>query len=272
MSEVTANISLTPISATFIVDNNNINLTPEATQLTIINGYAGVSGYSGISGWSGVSGIGTSGYSGAPAPSGYSGKSGYSGRSGDPGGTSGYSGFSGAGVGGTNTQIQFNDGGVAAGASGFTFDKTSNVANFPGNVNITGITSIREATEKITNNSGGGATGTVNFDVLTQGILYNSVNALNNFTLNIRGNSTVLFNTVVSSNQSMTLRFINTNGVAGYYANVITIDGTTVTPKWVFASGPPTSGIPSGCDVYDFNILKIAANTYSIFSSKVGYQ
>ncbi len=108
MSEVTANISLTPISATFIVDNNNITLTPEATQLTIINGYAGISGFSGYSG-SGASGY--SGFSGQPGPasgysgwsgtsgidgtSGYSGISGSSGSNGLPGGTSGYSGKSG---------------------------------------------------------------------------------------------------------------------------------------------------------------------------------
>jgi hypothetical protein len=40
-------------------------------------------------------------------------------------------------VGGSNTQIQFNDSGNFSGATGFTFNKTSNVLNVPGNVSAT---------------------------------------------------------------------------------------------------------------------------------------
>jgi hypothetical protein len=37
-------------------------------------------------------------------------------------------------VGGTNTQVQFNDGGILAGSAGFTFDKTANVLTVGGNI------------------------------------------------------------------------------------------------------------------------------------------
>lgn len=140
-----------------------------------------------------------------------------------------------------------------------------------GNISTTGTTTIQQAKEKVTVSSSP-ATGTVNFDLLTQAILLNTANATANFTLNIRGNSSVTLNTLMNSNESATLRFINTNGATGYYANVITIDGTTITPNWVVPGGTPVIGITAGKDAYDFNIIKTAANTYTVLASKTGYQ
>ena len=90
------------------------------------SGYSGFSGWSGISGWSGTSGY--SGYSGINGASGYSGISGYSGSgvSGYSGysGISGYSGYSGITptIGGSNTQVQFNNSGVLGGSANLTWD------------------------------------------------------------------------------------------------------------------------------------------------------
>jgi len=140
-----------------------------------------------------------------------------------------------------------------------------------GNISTTGTTTVQQAKEKVTVSSSP-ATGTVNFDLLTQAILLNTANATANFTLNIRGNSSVTLNTVMNSNESATLRFINTNGATGYYANLITIDGTTITPNWVVPVGTPTIGITAGKDAYDFNIIKTAANTYTVLASKTGYK
>lgn len=134
---------------------------------------------------------------------------------------------------------------------------------------VQGMTTIQEATEKVTANSTG-STGTINYDVLTQAIYLKTSNATANFTLNIRGNSSVPLNTVMSSNQSLTCTYVNINGATGYYANVIQIDGTTITPKWVYP-GAPTVGTSSGVDAYTFNILKTAANTYTVLASKTGF-
>jgi hypothetical protein len=43
-------------------------------------------------------------------------------------------------VGGSNTEIQFNDAGNFGGAAGFTFDKTSNVLTVPGNIDVSTLT------------------------------------------------------------------------------------------------------------------------------------
>jgi hypothetical protein len=136
-------------------------------------------------------------------------------------------------------------------------------------LNVAGTSSIQQAKEKITRDVSG-ASGTVNYDILTQAILYSSGNATANFTINIRGNSTISLNTVMNSNESMTCTYIATNTSPAYYANVISIDGTVVTPKWV-SPGAPAGGTPNAQDVYTFNILKIAANTYNVLGSKTGF-
>ncbi len=200
--------------------------------------------------------------------------------------------------GGANTQIQYNDAGSFGGNAGFTFNKTSGNVSMPSNLIVTGningnigtavqpyitslgtlssitvggLTSIQEAAEKVTLNSSP-ATGTVNFDVLTQAILFNTANATGNFVLGIRGNSSVPFNNVINVGQSMTIRFINTNGNIGYYANAITIDSTPVAPLWVYPSGAPSIGVTNGKDTYDFNIIKTAGNVYNILASRTGYK
>ena len=204
--------------------------------------------------------------------------------------------------GGSNTQIQYNDTGTFGGTSGFTFNKTSNAVNMPGNLvvaanatatnflgtvstanqpNITslgnltaltvaGMTSIQEAKEKINLNSTP-ATGTVNFEVLNEALLYKTANASNNFTLNIRGNSTTTFNSIINTNESMTITFINSNGTTGYYANVIQIDGVSITPLYPL-SVSATTGTPSGKDVYTFNIIKLGSNSYTVFGSRIGFK
>ena len=82
------------------------------------SGSNGTNGASGISGYSGYSGFGISGWSGF---SGFSGISGYSGFS----GISGYSGATPA-IGGSNTQVQYNNGGVLGGAANLLYSSSGN--------------------------------------------------------------------------------------------------------------------------------------------------
>ncbi len=115
------------------------------------------------------------------------------------------------------------------------------------------------------------ATGTVNFDFLTQPILYYTSNAGANFTLNIRGDGSSTTNSQMDVGQSLTIAFLNTNGATAYYANVIQIDGSTITPKWKDGTAP-TGGNASSIDAYTFSIIKTAATpTYVVLASKTKY-
>jgi hypothetical protein len=115
-----------------------------------------------------------------------------------------------------------------------------------------------------------GATGTVNFDFATQGILYYTSNATNNFVLNFRGDSGTTLDSLMANGDSISAVFMNTNGLNAYYPTSITIDGTTVTPKW-FGGTAPSAGNASSIDSYSFTIIKTASNVYTVLAGQVKF-
>jgi hypothetical protein len=137
-------------------------------------------------------------------------------------------------------------------------------------LNVAGTTTIQQAKEKVVQNATA-ATGTLNYDLLTSAIVLQTTDALANFTLNFRGNASTSLNTVMSVDESMTCTFINKNGASAYFLSVIQIDGVTQTIKWVQPAGPPSVGTVGGNDMYNINIIKTAASTYSVFVNQIGY-
>jgi hypothetical protein len=75
----------------------------------------------------------------------------------------------------------------------------------------------------------------------------------------------------MSNNQSMTCTYINTTGVIPYFPTQLQIDSANITPIWSGNTGGPTPGVQNGKDMYTFNIMKTAANTYSVFASRTGF-
>ena len=114
------------------------------------------------------------------------------------------------------------------------------------------------------------ATGTVNYDAITQSILYYTTNASGNWTLNIRGNSSTSLNTFMSTGQAITIAFLVTNGGTAYYNSAVTIDGSSVTPKWQGGTAP-SAGNASSVDVYTYTIVKTASATYTVFASQTKF-
>ena len=108
---------------------------------------------------------------------------------------------------------------------------------------------------------------TVQFDALTQSILYYSNSAVNNWTLNVRGNSTTPLSSVLNVGQTMTLALIVSGGSTGYYQTGMSIDSVTLTAKWQGGSAP-TSGDTSAIDIYTFSVLKTSVTpSYIVFGS-----
>ena len=114
------------------------------------------------------------------------------------------------------------------------------------------------------------ATGTINFDAITQSVLYYTTSASANFTMNVRGSSTVTLNNSMAIGQSLTVAFLCTNGATAYYQSAMTIDGTSVTPKWQGGTAP-TSGNASAIDSYVYTIIKTAASTYTVLAAQTKF-
>lgn len=184
--------------------------------------------------------------------------------------------------GGPNTAIQFNNSGAFAGASDLTFDNangilistTSNIGNLnsTSNLTVTGNLIVQRAFEPVTS-SGTGATGTINYDVLNQSIYYITANATANCTLNFRGNSSTTLNSVLPTNDSMTVVFLNTVGATAYIVTNITIDGNVPTINYVNGNNPTVgTRLTNAKQSYTYSIIKTAANTYTVLASLVEYQ
>ena len=115
------------------------------------------------------------------------------------------------------------------------------------------------------------ATGTINYDVTTQSVLYFTSNSSANWTVNIRGNGTTSLNTLMSTNDSLTVVFLVTNGATAYYNNALTIDGNSVTPKYQGGTAP-TSGNASSIDAYSYTVVKTGSAAFTVFASQTQFK
>ena len=121
--------------------------------------------------------------------------------------------------------------------------------------------------KELTTVSATSATGTVNCDLLTQGVLYYTSSAGANWTLNFRGNSGTTLNSIMNIGDSWSFVFLNTNGATPYYPTTFQCDGTAtgVTVKWSGGTAP-SAGNASAVDAYSFTIIKTASATYTILA------
>jgi hypothetical protein len=122
--------------------------------------------------------------------------------------------------------------------------------------------------EERTTVSATAATGTVNFDAATQGVLYYTSNASANWTLNVRGSSGATLDSILATGDAITVSFLVTNGSTAYYQTAFNIDGTTSGVTLEYSGGTvPASGNASSVDVYTFTIIKTASATYTVFGA-----
>jgi hypothetical protein len=137
-----------------------------------------------------------------------------------------------------------------------------------GNINFNGTGRIQQMQEKTTTTAIA-ATGTINYDLLTQAVLYYTTTATGQFTVNFRGSSSTALNTMLSVGDSMTAAFLNTNST--FYTTFVTVDGTStnVVTKWQGGSVPSSGN--SGIDTYGFSIIKTAASTYTVLASQTQF-
>jgi hypothetical protein len=114
------------------------------------------------------------------------------------------------------------------------------------------------------------ATGTTQFDVLTQQVLFFTSNASGNFQVNIRGDASNTLNSLMEIGDSITLAFLVTNGGTAYYLIELSVDGSTVTPKWQGGTAPD-AGNASSVDIYTFTVIKTGSAAFSVFASQTQF-
>ena len=111
------------------------------------------------------------------------------------------------------------------------------------------------------------ATGTINYDITTQSVLYYTTNASANWTVNFRGSSGTSLDTVMATGESMSATFMVTNGATPYYNSAVNIDGNAITPKWQGGTAP-TSGNASSIDIYSYVIIKTGSAAFTVLAAQ----
>lgn len=118
------------------------------------------------------------------------------------------------------------------------------------------------------------ATGVIDIDFSTNPTVYYQQSASGNWTINVRGTSSITLNSALTVDQIATVTFLATKGAGGlgaYYPNVFKIDGNTVTPKWMGGT-TPTTGNESCIDAYTYSIIKTTATpTYVVLASQTKF-
>ena len=108
------------------------------------------------------------------------------------------------------------------------------------------------------------ATGTIQFDCITQGVLYYTTASSANWTLNFRGNSGTTLASVMNTGDAITVNFLATNTTAYYQSTAVTVDtNATVTVKWSGGTAP-TAGNASSTDIYSYTIVKTGASAFTV--------
>jgi hypothetical protein len=141
-------------------------------------------------------------------------------------------------------------------------DGTNQSTAWTGSLNnptFTGTTTLQQITEVMSPKTG--ATGVVVHDFTTSAIFYHTSPAAN-FTINIT-------NVPTSVNRVTTVVLVITQGVTGYYPNVLQIDGSAQTINWIGNVTPTPSA--SRNDIVSFTLIRTAAPSWIVTGAITGY-
>ena len=119
-----------------------------------------------------------------------------------------------------------------------------------------------------------GIGGNVNIDVSNNTVYYFTSNTSANVTFNFRANGVNGGNldSLLSIGQSVSSAILLRQGATKYRANVY-IDSALQVPFWLGNSAPGYATTQQeSIDTYSFNIIKTAANTYTVLASNSNFQ
>lgn len=127
-----------------------------------------------------------------------------------------------------------------------------------------GQVKVNQVFEAVTTDTS--TSGTIDFDVNAQAVMFFTANQTADRTINFRGDSSTSLNNTLAIGESATFAVAMTQGSTAYYLDTYQVDGSAVTPKWQNGDAP-TEGNADGIDVYSFTIIKTASATYTVLAS-----
>jgi hypothetical protein len=177
----------------------------------------------------------------------------------------------------SSTALQKGDGstGITAASAGTDYVAPGTATTFTAKQTFSGTSSaiaskFTNALELVTV-SATAATGTINYDVTTQSVLYYTTDASANWTVNFRASSGTSLDTAMATGEAITVVFLVTQGSTAYYNNTVQIDGNSVTPKYQGGTAW-TAGNASSIDAYSYTIVKTGSATFTVFAAQTQFK
>ena len=168
----------------------------------------------------------------------------------------------------TNKTIAFGSNTLTNVLSDNTAQTVTGTKTFAGTSSA--LAAVLTDTAEVCTVSATAATGTINYDVTTQSVLYYTSNASANWTVNFRGSSGTSLNTLMSTGQSLTVAFFVTQGATAYYNNAVQVDGNSVTPKYQGGTAW-SAGNASSIDAYTYTIVKTGNAAFTVFAAQTRF-
>lgn len=114
--------------------------------------------------------------------------------------------------------------------------------------------------------------GNVNIDLENNTVYFFSSNTTANVTFNFRANTQNTLDSQLLIGQTVTSAILLKQGATRYRANVY-VDGTLQNPFYLGNSAPSFATTQQeSIDLYSFNILKTAANVYTVLAANSNFQ
>ena len=165
---------------------------------------------------------------------------------------------------------------IVAATAGTDFVSPIVATNFTAQQTFAGATNIlaavfTNAAEKVTVATSA-ATGTLNYDITSQSVLYYTGNATANFIPNFRGSSGNTLTSILATGQAVSAVWAVTMGTTAFYSTAVQIDGSTtgVTLKWQ-GGAAPTAGNASSVDAYNYTIIKTASASFTVLAAQTQF-
>jgi hypothetical protein len=174
------------------------------------------------------------------------------------------------------TNVGFSDSGLLTSGATLTSLTVNGTSNLNGSTSSLAI--VTKNIAETTTISAIASTGTINFDITTQSVLYYTTAASGNWTINIRGNSSTTLNSIMSVGQSLTMVFLAQNqNIAAVTATitiaspaVVTISGTLPangTPVTFSTTGALPTGLTVGTVYY---VVNASGSTFNVAATVGG--
>ena len=125
---------------------------------------------------------------------------------------------------------------------------------------------VQQSLEKITITAAA-PTATTHFDWASQAVQYYTTACTVNWTLNLRGNASTSIDSLMAVDECITFTLMVTMTGSPYYASAMTVDGNSVTPKWIGGTAP-SSGDASCINIYTYTVIKTGAAAFTVIASK----